>query len=45
MMRLAEGADIELVGNGLAVDCVDQRVHCSGCGRVKIEVIYMRFIS
>jgi hypothetical protein len=42
-MFLAVLADIELVGDGLAVDCVEQRVHCAGYGLVKTEVFSLRY--
>jgi hypothetical protein len=38
VVRFAVLADVELVSNGLAVDCVEQRVHGTGCRLVKTEV-------
>ena len=43
VVRFAMLADIELVGNGLAVDCVEQRVQLSRNGVGRIEVSLCRF--
>ena len=41
VVSLAVSADIKLVGNGLAVDCVEQRVQFprNGVGRVEVYCV------